>query len=336
MSIMKKLSAALLCIAIVACFAGCGGKTDVTETTSSAESTANSNNSSSNTAKTGYAVFSSFSDVEDTELSIDSVCAGVLVDEEERIIDIMLDETQTKPDLDKDNGTVSDLKTKREKKDNYGMKPASDIGKEWYEQVQAFEKWAVGKTADEIKAGVDDEGYASDTDLKAGCTINVSSFIKATVKAVDNARELGASQKDKIRLKITVSKSDESSDVNLQYDTDFAVVTLDDDGRITSCLVDSCQAKCTLKNGEFTVDEGDIPTKKELGDDYGMKPASDIGKEWYEQAENFEKWAVGKTADEIKDGVDDKGYASDADLKAGCTMKISALASTVAAAAAED
>ena len=39
------------------------------------------------------------------------------------------------------------------------MKAASPIGKEWYEQIAAFEAWAKGKTVDEIKAGVGEDGY---------------------------------------------------------------------------------------------------------------------------------------------------------------------------------
>jgi len=38
----------------------------------------------------------------------------------------------------------------------------------------------------------------------------------------------------------------------------------------------------------------------ELGKDYGMIKASSIGKEWFEQIADLEKWMVGKTIDEIK------------------------------------
>ncbi len=63
------------------------------------------------------------------------------------------------------------------------MKAISPIGKEWYEQAAAFEKWATGKTAAEIKAGVGEDGYPSDADLKAGCTIIVSSIVETVVNA---------------------------------------------------------------------------------------------------------------------------------------------------------
>ena len=64
-----------------------------------------------------------------------------------------------------------------------------------------------------------------------------------------------------------------------------------------------------------------------------MKMASPIEKEWFEQAAAFETWAKGKTAAEIKAGVGEDGKPSDADLKAGCTIIVSSIAETVAAAA---
>ena len=55
---------------------------------------------------------SSISDVEDTTLTIDSVCAAVLVDADGKIIDVKIDEMQIQPDLSKNDGTVDDLRSK--------------------------------------------------------------------------------------------------------------------------------------------------------------------------------------------------------------------------------
>ena len=65
------------------------------------------------------------------------------------------------------------------------MKGASPIGKEWYEQAAAFEKFAVGKTADELAAAVGEDGYPTDADLSAGCTIIVNAIVDNVVKAVN-------------------------------------------------------------------------------------------------------------------------------------------------------
>ena len=77
------------------------------------------------------------------------------------------------------------IATKRELGDSYGMK-AAGAKAEWYEQADAFEKLIEGKTTDEIKAYVADNGYGTDDVIKAGCTISVEDFVKAIVNASKN------------------------------------------------------------------------------------------------------------------------------------------------------
>ena len=329
MTKMKKVLAVGLAGLMAVGFAACSSSND-------SGKNEDTNKDAVATAKTGYAISSEIKEDEynksDTALEIDSVCAAVLVDADGKIIDVKIDEAQTKPDLKKDNGDVSDLRTKLEKKEDYGMKSTSPIGKEWYEQVEAFEAWAKGKTAEEVKAGIGEDGYASDADLKAGCTIYANGFATVTAKAVENATDCGAKATDTLKLGMTTSKYYESNETNLQYDTDYAIVTVDADGKVTSCIIDASQAKCTIADGKFTVEKGAFKSKKELGDDYAMKSASPIGKEWYEQAAAYEQWCIGKTADEIKGCYGEDMSASDADLKAGCTITISAIADNTAKA----
>lgn len=329
MTKMKKILAVGLAGLMAVGFAACSSSND-------SGKNEDTNKDAVATAKTGYAISSEIKEDEynksETALEIDSVCAAVLVDADGKIIDVKIDEAQTKPDLKKDNGDVSDLRTKLEKKEDYGMKSASPIGKEWYEQVAAFEAWAKGKTAEEVKAGIGEDGYASDADLKAGCTIYANGFATVTAKAVENAKDCGAKATDTLKLGMTTSKYYESNETNLQYDTDYAIVTVDADGKVTSCIIDASQAKCTIADGKFTVEKSAFKSKKELGDDYAMKSASPIGKEWYEQAAAYEQWCIGKTADEIKGCYGEDMSASDADLKAGCTITISAIADNTAKA----
>ena len=329
MTKMKKVLAVGLAGLMAVGFAACSSSND-------SGKNEDTNKDAVATAKTGYAISSEIKEDEynksETALEIDSVCAAVLVDADGKIIDVKIDEAQTKPDLKKDNGDVSDLRTKLDKKDDYGMKSTSPIGKEWYEQVEAFEAWAKGKTAEEVKAGIGEDGYASDADLKAGCTIYANGFATVTAKAVENATDCGAKATDTLKLGMTTSKYYESNETNLQYDTDYAIVTVDADGKVTSCIIDASQAKCTIADGKFTVEKGAFKSKKELGDDYAMKSASPIGKEWYEQAAAYEQWCIGKTADEIKGCYGEDMSASDADLKAGCTITISAIADNTAKA----
>lgn len=329
MTKMKKVLAVGLAGLMAVGFAACSSSND-------SGKNEDTNKDAVATAKTGYAISSEIKEDEynksETALEIDSVCAAVLVDADGKIIDVKIDEAQTKPDLKKDNGDVSDLRTKLEKKEDYGMKSTSPIGKEWYEQVEAFEAWAKGKTAEEVKAGIGEDGYASDADLKAGCTIYANGFATVTAQAVENATDCGAKATDTLKLGMTTSKYYESNETNLQYDTDYAIVTVDADGKITSCIIDASQAKCTIADGKFTVEKGAFKSKKELGDDYAMKSASPIGKEWYEQAAAYEQWCIGKTADEIKGCYGEDMSASDVDLKAGCTITISAIADNTAKA----
>ena len=329
MTKMKKILAVGLASVLAVSFAACSKTANDDGTTNGG--------SKADTVNTGLAVISEIKADEhnpsDTALEIDSVAAAVTVDADGKIVDVKIDEAQTKPDLTKDNGNVTDLRTKLAKKEDYAMKAASPIQKEWYEQVAAFEAWAKGKTADEVKAGVDAEGNPTDADLKAGCTIKANGFTEVVAKAMASATDMGAKATDTLRLSVTTEKYYESNETNLQYDSNYAAVTFDAEGKITSCLIDASQAKCSIADGKFTVEKGAYQSKKELKENYNMKVASPIEKEWFEQAAAFEAWAKGKTAAEVKAGVGEDGKPSDADLKAGCTIIVNAIAENVAAAA---
>ena len=75
-----------------------------------------------------------------------------------------------------------------------------------------------------------------------------------------------------------------------------------------------------------------VKTKVELGDSYGMRGASSLGKEWYEHSEGFCSYLKGKTAAEIaKLPVE----GSDADLAALCTIDVTELQKAAAKALEE-
>jgi len=77
--------------------------------------------------------------------------------------------------------------TKQELKEGYGMLKASKIGKEWYEQANAFAVYATGKTVDEIKGIALTEGVPADADLAASVSVHVTSFVSTIEKAAVNA-----------------------------------------------------------------------------------------------------------------------------------------------------
>lgn len=78
--------------------------------------------------------------------------------------------------------TTTQVLSKKEKGDSYGMKAYAGAAKEWFEQAAAFDAACIGKTAKDIEGliGADSKGNA---DLQAaGCTIDVSGFVKAASK----------------------------------------------------------------------------------------------------------------------------------------------------------
>lgn len=88
-----------------------------------------------------------------------------------KITEVKLDETSQGKD-----------KTKKELGDNYNMKQASPIKKEWYEQVNFFETYVAKHGTENIKMNVD--GKAENSDVLSGCTISIDGFLKA----IDNAK----------------------------------------------------------------------------------------------------------------------------------------------------
>lgn len=162
----KKVLAVVLVAVLAVSFAACGGKKGAA-------------------VKTGLGVVANIEDAEKTTLTIDVVAAAVTVDADGKIVDIKIDEAQTKPDLAKADADYGvDLRTKYEKQGDYGMQPASQLEKgEWFQQADAFMAWAKGKTVDQIKAAVNAEGKTDDADLKAGCTITISSIAETVAAA---------------------------------------------------------------------------------------------------------------------------------------------------------
>ena len=285
--------------------------------------------------KTGMAIISSdaskaAAEDKDGTAQVDTTLVGVIL-VDGKIAACELDTVQgklsfnAKGEITTEAGT--EFKTKTELGFDYGMVnyQASAIGKEWFEQVDAFEDYVIGKTPDEVKAiALDEAGKATDDDLKAGCTIGVKDYIEAVVTACENAKEIGANAGDELKIAITAKASKDSksataeADGTAQIDVDFAVVTTKD-GKVTSVLLDSLQAKIPVK-ADGTLGEASLKTKKELGFDYGMVKygASPIGKEWFEQVEAFEKAAAGGYED-LK--ISAEGYAED-DLKSSCTINL--------------
>ena len=107
-----------------------------------------------------------------------------------------------------------------------------------------------------------------------------------------------------------------------KYDVTVAAVTVDENGVIRDCVIDSIGTSVAFDAAGLLVDfdpAAAVLTKTELGDAYGMKAYAGAKYEWYEQAQALADFAVGKTVEQLKSGIAG-GYASDADLATTATI----------------
>lgn len=98
----------------------------------------------------------------------------------DQITDVSIDEYGAKSF----DGSISG--SKKELGDAYNMKSYSEIGREWYEQIESLEDYIVEKGIDSIE--LDENGKAINTDLKAMCTISIDEYLTLTKEAKDNAK----------------------------------------------------------------------------------------------------------------------------------------------------
>ena len=143
--------------------------------------------------KLGLGVVTSCS-VKETSIEMYTDYAAVVTAEDGSVIAARLDAIQPKINLEADGTTtgIEDLRSKYTKKEDYGMTVASPIAAEWYTQADAYCAYVVGKVAADLEAIelVEHNGHMvalNEADLYAGCTMQVGSYIEATVKAIGYA-----------------------------------------------------------------------------------------------------------------------------------------------------
>jgi predicted dinucleotide-binding enzyme len=289
----------------------------------------------------------------------DVVMCAVAIDEGNKVLNVKFDTAQVKINFDDKGNLVTDTSvkqlTKKELGDQYGMKKASGIGKEWNEQIAALETWMKGKTVDQVKAmktkQTDKEsGVPDEADLTSSVTISVDVFLRAFDKAAKSAKDYGMAPTgttttglgciiDVAKSKGAAVENGKPTDAVGQADVMIVAVTLDSTGKIAGAVIDETQQKVNFNaQGVLTTDVSAVQKSKvELGDQYGMKKASGIGKEWYEQAAAFQTWMVGKTADQVKgmkvtSGGDHPGVPQEADLTSSVTISVTSILEALAKA----
>ena len=120
----------------------------------------------------------------------------------------------------------------------------------------------------------------------------------------------------------TVTDATEEKDGQGNVAITAAVITVDADGKVVACQLDT--ADLTVKytaEGKAIASTG-FKTKYEQGKDYNMVAYGKAAKEWFEQADAFENFVVGKTLDEIKASVAEGDKGNSDVVAAGCTIKI--------------
>ena len=115
---------------------------------------------------------------------VDTTIFAAAIDAEScKILAVDTDCVQVKFTFDgtgKSTFTATEVLSKRQKGDNYGMSRTGKL--EWYAQADAFETVCLGKTADEVAALMVEGGKGNEAVTTAGCTIGIEGFVKAAEK----------------------------------------------------------------------------------------------------------------------------------------------------------
>lgn len=202
---MKKVLALALGVALLA---GCMGSGNSSSGSSGAYDTSSSSGSMMPAAtRTGLGLVASTSksspaaDGQEGLFRSDITAVAVTLDDAGKVVDVRIDTIEPRITFDATGaftgewgeGMTTPYQSKRELGDNYGLRAASSIDKEWYQQVDALEEWMIGKnTADilSMRTYQRDETHPRVPDveeLKSSVTIDVGDFLDAFQKAVDQA-----------------------------------------------------------------------------------------------------------------------------------------------------
>ena len=358
---MKKFSLILAVVLAAALLAGCAGTPVVYNCTcpTAGEAAAPTQAPEKPTVpaaegalKTGLAIVTSVADSTSAaadangQAKYDVTMVAVLADDNGVIHDCIIDGVVTSVEFDAAGAITTDLSaaiaSKNELGSDYGMVAYGGAIAEWDQQAQALADYAIGKTVQELKEGaIDESGKApAGSDLASSATIYLGGYVSAIEAAVANAQHLGAQSGDVLRMasSSSVGKSAapaEGKDGNAQLDTTVSALTLNGE-TITSCYIDAVQAKVAFDAAGTIVSDvsAPVPTKNEMGEDYGMVAWGGAIAEWDQQAASFAAYVTGKTAQEGAGiAIDEATKPTDADLASSVTISIGGFQNLIAKAA---
>ena len=296
---------------------------------------------------------------------VDATVAAVVTDANGVIVACRIDVAQNKMNVTA--GAVEadkTFKTKMELGNDYGMAGKVDndndgVKLEWFEQAKAFEAHVVGMTADEVAAMrlqyLGGHWVTTDPDLlDAGCSMQITDFVAAVVKACDD-RDAVSFKANPKKMTLGVAATSfvdgatkaatltENGTVAMYTDFAAAVVVK---GKIVATLNDAIQPKIEINALGMIAGSTYNGTKRELRYGYGMEGKVDANNdgvklEWYKQSAAFSNYVMSNkmTADEVANMATEANFmnyqmTTDAELlAAGCTIQITDIKAVVAKAA---
>jgi len=323
---MKKLIVLLLCLAMALSLVACGEDKDMSGSSPTATD-----------RKLGLGSVQSVTMTDTANAGIKTTVAAVVLDKNGKITDCKLDEMSFTVTLKEGiPQAVTEFLSKLERGDEYLPTP-EELGdnktsnRSWEDQVEAFCDFVEGKTPGEVTGLAATDGKSEQI---PGCDLIITDFIQAVDHAAMAAKGAAVDREDDLELALSAAPGEGASQEKPAYTIEMAAVTMADDGKITACMTDTLETELSVAQGIFDTVSGMLKTKRQKGDDYGMKVASPIKREWYEQADAFDTYAVGKTASQLS--ATPLGADGKTDSITGCTVSVSSVLKNVVKAAKED
>lgn len=168
-------------------------------------------------------------------------------------------------------------------------------------EVKKDEK-QVEEDANKVENDVKDEAKDTEEGIKDDAA-KVESDVKEDTAKFDNA---AAKAKEDLRKELKVDDGDTVKEAEITEDSGDKIIAYvsEKDGQIKDIKIDEIKTDGT--------------SKRAAGEDYGMKAASTIQKEWVDQADFLEKYMIEHGVDSIT--VDEEGKTDQEDVLSGATM----------------
>ncbi len=360
--IIAGIAAAVVVLIVVLALVLGGGNTPATPDNGGDDTPPAGNVTTEEEYKLGLGVVVSLESSATGNAQVDATAATVVLDKDGKIVLCRIDVAQNKVNIADGFVTVpSAFKTKMELGLDYGMSTSpyspdnngDGIVKEWYEQAKAFEAYVVGMTAAQVEALELQEvgGHLISTDdalLNAGCTIQITDFIAAVVKACNDDQSASFKSKGGFTLGVGINSYDDGStdadevDGTVKVYSDIAASVVEG-GKIVATLNDAIQPTVSFDIAGDITAKTFKGTKRELKEGYGMSTSpyspdnNGDGKvlEWYVQSAEFSAYVVGMTSAQVEalETQEVGGHlisTDDALLNAGCTIQITGIKAVVA------